>query len=179
MTGTYHGLLIRRIVNRLYYGDSVMFADPRRDEMAHATNDVLRVLNQSGCYTVRVDMSHLASVDELARLIMSQVSVLGGVAVPVPATANQIDPFVAVEDALDAMEGVARRGDKRLVCVMEEFGDAERIGGDPLWNAMRTMMQRHEYAVYLFTGSDVDLMRSIFADYQRALYSFATILHLP
>lgn len=197
-----------QLAERLYYGDSVMLAGPRRIGKTSAAYEVLRMLERRECYTLRVDLLHVVSIENFALQVLKQASTLRSSIVQATlhsikefqgwfqktewsveisdikwgakfSSNESIDPLMALEEAFELVERMAKKDGKRLVFLLDEFQEVDRIGGEALLNALRTVFQQQENTTYLFLGSEPSMMRTIFADRRRAIYSFATILHLP
>ncbi len=196
------------LAERLYFGDSVMLAGPRRIGKTSAAYEVLRMLERRDCYTLRVDLLHVVNTENFALQVLKQVATLRSGAIQTALhsikefwgwfrktewsveindtkwgakfpSGETIDPLMAVEEAFELAERIAKKDEKRLIFLLDEFQEVDRIGGEALLNALRTVFQQQENTAYLFLGSEPSMMRTIFADRRRAFYSFATILHLP
>ncbi len=202
-----HGFL-EHLEERLYFGDSIMLAGPRRIGKTSIANEALRQLQKRGCLTLQLDLLHIVSIENFAIQVYKQIASLHtgklqsafhslrdiviwlsrsewsleygdfrfNTKLPGDST---VEPLEALENAFELVEKVAKKRDKRLVFLLDEFQEVERIGGSSLLNALRTVFQHQENTTYLFLGSEPSLMKTIFADRRRAFYSFATMLHLP
>lgn len=198
---------VQEITLRLLSGDSVMLAGPRRTGKTSVAVEALRRLAHSGCYVLNLDLFHVTSMDDFAVQLMAQaISLRTGplqkfshtvgelyrmlqradVAVTIhdleiharlnPATqdANEI-----IDAALSILEDIAKKDHRRVVVLLDEFQETERLGGTLLLKRMRSVMQQQTETSYLFLGSEPSLLHALFADRRQAFYRFATMLHLP
>lgn len=67
---------------------------------------------------------------------------------------------------------------KKMVCAFDEFGDLSKFNGDNLVKLIRSKIQLHENAVYLFSGSYESVMDSLFVSPKSPFYRFARIINL-
>ncbi len=201
-----HGF-IRELTERLFQGNSVMLAGPRRTGKTCVATETLRRLQERGCYTLDMDLFHTATEQDFGlRLLEKTVQLRTGV---FHMTAQSIkefvkmlgrpDIFIKVKDlemhtilepaspapaelidlALMTVERIAEHDKRRVVVLIDEFQEIERLGGTPLLKQLRAVMQYQQHVSYLFLGSEPSLMQTLFADRRQAFYRFATLLHLP
>lgn len=198
---------IREVVQRLNDGHSVILAGPRRIGKSSVAGEVLRRLRQEGAYTAAVDLFHVTGVEEFAVKLFR--AVLENRTGPYHQTIRALrglkewlsradfrakihdlelgfalggtdpDPEEMLETAVDTAERLAVRDNRRMVVLLDEFQEIDRLGGEPLLKRLRALFQQQQNTVYLFLGSQTALMRTIFGDQRRAFYRFATLLHLP
>ncbi len=81
--------------------------------------------------------------------------------------------------AVSLAENLAQRDNRRMVILLDEFQEIERLGGQALLQRLRALFQQQTHTVYLFLGSQTTLMQTIFADRRQAFYRFATMMELP
>lgn len=199
---------LEQLEERLVFGDSTMLAGPRRTGKSSVAFEVLRRLEARGCYVLDLDLLHVSTRDEFAlRMIQKVAQLRTGVfhhslhtvqeflrwltkpelfikvqdiefGARLPFESNP-DPLAILQEALDAAERIAEKDGKRVVILLDEFQEVDRLGGGMLLRYLRSVFQRQQNVTYLFLGSEPSMMRTIFADKRQAFYRFATMLHLP
>ncbi len=73
-------------------------------------------------------------------------------------------------EVIDFPEKVAKKRGKRVVVILDEFQEVLAIGGVPLVKTMRSRMQYHAHATYIFSGSKRNLLRQLFLEKEGAFY---------
>jgi AAA+ ATPase superfamily predicted ATPase len=73
-------------------------------------------------------------------------------------------------EVIDFPEKVAKKRGKRVIVVLDEFQEVLAFGGVPLVKMMRSRMQYHTHATYIFSGSKQNLLRQIFLEKEGAFY---------
>jgi hypothetical protein len=91
----------------------------------------------------------------------------------------QRTPEELLDLAFDTGERMAERDGRRLVVLLDEFQEVDRIGGRDLFRRLRALMQAHSHTAYLFLGSRPPLLRSLFSRRAEAFYRFALPLDMP
>lgn len=198
---------VQETKQRLLDGHSLMIAGPRRIGKSSVAREVLRQLRQAGAYTAQVDLFYVTSVEEFAaKLIQSVVENRTGVRTHVAHALQGLrkllshaevraklhdlelgitlgeesaEPLELLESAIAVAEKLAQRDNRRMVVLLDEFQEMERLGGHALLQRLRALFQQQSHTVYLFLGSQTTLMRTIFADRRQAFYRFATMIDLP
>lgn len=203
-----HGFL-KRLEERLYYGDSVMLAGPRRIGKSSAAFEVLRGLAARNCYTLDIDLLHVIDMEHFALQVLKKVTQLRTGTLQHAANSIQdllrrivkpdlsvkvqdvefglrfqpeavrVEPMVILQEAFEMAERIAKKDERRLVFLLDEFQEVDRLGGDGLLRILRSIFQRQENATYLFLGSEPSMLKTIFSDQRQVFYRFATIVHLP
>lgn len=90
-----------------------------------------------------------------------------------------VDPIELLEYAVMVPEFVAEQDERRMVVVLEELHELERLGGDELLKRLRAWFQRHVYTTYLLVSSQADRMKPLISQRQQAFYRFAVMLEWP
>jgi len=198
---------IREVKQRLLDGNSLMIAGARRIGKSSLAREVLRQLREEGAYTAQVDLFYVASIEEMAaKLVHSLLENRVGVMAQVSRAMEGIrkllsrgeirakvhdlelgltfgdhsqDPVALLENAIQLAERLGERDNKRVVVLLDEFQELERLGGEMLFKRLRALFQEQTHAVYLFLGSHTTLMQAIFADRRQAFYRFATLMSMP
>ncbi len=120
-------------------------------------------------------LAHLAEVLRTASVSakLHDLELALSLAAPAPS------PVEALEVALAAGETMAARDGRRLVVLLDEFQEVERLGGPPLLQRMRSVMQSQPHCAYLFLGSEPSLLRTLFSQQTAAFSRFALPLSMP
>ncbi len=199
--------LLNELVGRLGSGQSLMLAGPRRTGKSGLGHEVLRRVRASGTYVASVDLFRVTSVEELAVRLLTSVTenragpwshtmhslamlraALAGVRVTaklhdlelgLALGSRSMTPDEALDVALDTGEQMAARDGRRLVVLMDEFQEVERIGGAALFRRLRAQMQAQNHTAYLFVGSRPSLLRALFAHSSSPFYRLALPLEMP
>ncbi len=192
---------------RLSDGHSLMLPGPRRIGKSSVAHEVLRRMRDTGAYTANVDLFYVTGIDEFAAKLMKSVlenrtGVLGqairamrglrtligqaevrakihDLELGLSLGREETDPLEQLEMAISLAENLAQRDNRRMVILLDEFQEMERLGGQALLQRLRALLQRQTHTVYLFLGSQTTLMQTIFADRGQAFYRFATMMELP
>jgi AAA+ ATPase superfamily predicted ATPase len=200
-------VFVRDVCRRLRDGHSVMMAGPRRIGKSSIAREVVRRLREDGLYTAQVDLFYVTSVEEFAvRWIQSVLENRTGLSARVGRAMKELrrvlshaeiraklhdlelgltlsddeqSPMALLESAVDLAERMAERDGVRMVVVLDEFQEVERLGGQALLQRLRALFQQQRCVAYLFLGSQTTLMRALFADRRQAFYRFATWMDLP
>lgn len=199
--------LIVELVGRLASGQSILLAGPRRTGKSGIGLEVLRRLGDDRVYTAAVDLFRVTSEEELAVRLLTSIlanrtgswakasrslgalrEALSGVRVSakihdlelaLALSPSTLTPPEALEVAIETGERMALRDHRRLVVLLDEFQEVERIGGQDLVRRLRALMQSQRATAYLFLGSRPSLLRSLFAHRQGAFYRFAVPMDIP
>ena len=81
--------------------------------------------------------------------------------------------------AAEATERLGARDGRRVVVLLDEFQEVERLGGTDLMKRLRAQFQRQPHVSYLFLGSRPSLMWALFTTSAAAFYRFAVPAELP
>ena len=92
---------------------------------------------------------------------------------------RQTSPYDILETAIHTAEKMASKDGKRMVILLDEFQELDRLGGETLLKRLRSIFQQQEHTTYFFLGSESSLLQTIFADRRQEFYRFATLLQLP
>ncbi|GLG01216.1 hypothetical protein Alches_12550 [Alicyclobacillus hesperidum subsp. aegles] len=192
----------RELEERLYDGCSVTFTVPYQIS-ATLARDVLKRLEARGCYTAKIDLSNVSTIEELAfrlltgilQLRISIISLLNSsfsdlieslsrpdiraniqdvVDVPYLRSVKE-SPLELLDEAVSLLQRIPEQSDRRLVVWFHEFQMIEKID-DLLLKRLRAHFQHQTHVSYAFVGSDPDVMRMLFADQSQAFYRFAVML---
>ncbi|MBX6352579.1 MAG: ATP-binding protein [Thermoflavifilum sp.] len=192
---------------RLLDGQSLMIAGPRRIGKSSLAREVLRQVREAGAYTAKVDLFYVTSVEEFAskflqsilenrvgviaqatramegvRKLLSRAEIrakLHDLELGITLGNRDADPLELLETAVMTAERLAARDGRRMVVLLDEFQEIDRLGGEPLLKRLRALFQEQSHTVYLFLGSQTTLMQTIFADRRQAFYRFAAMMVMP
>ncbi len=81
-------------------------------------------------------------------------------------------------EVIDLPEIVAKRRGKRVIVILDEFQELLSFGGVPLMKRMRSRIQQHAHATYVFSGSKRHLLEQIFYEEEGAFYKSTRPLEL-
>jgi len=85
---------------------------------------------------------------------------------------------IALKEAIDFPERVARKKRINLIVALDEFQEIENLDGLKMEKIFRSILQHHEHVSYLFTGSKRSLINLIFGEKERPFYRFAKHMEL-
>jgi hypothetical protein len=198
---------IAEAVERLWSGNDIMLAGPRRTGKSSVAGEVLLRLRERGAYTAYVDVFRAVSIESLAaQVLQAALEQRTGFLHHVARDMREISRVVAqariaakihdlelglqlanekaapaehLEIALTTAERIAKADGRRMIILFDEFQDVLRLGGEDTLKQMRAIIQRQNHVVYLFMGSQADMMGRIFGQPKRAFFRFAVQMQLP
>ncbi|MDQ0190244.1 AAA family ATPase [Alicyclobacillus cycloheptanicus] len=198
---------IREMIVRMESGQSAIIAGPRRIGKSSVGREILRQLAERGQYTAAVDLFSVSSIEEFVAQLVEAIlanrtgvvrrgirtmealrRLIGSAEIKgrfgdMEIGLNFADTDTAETDnllkALSLAESLAEKDGRRMVILLDEFQDIERLGGAPLLKQFRATAQLQKQTTYLFLGSQPSMMKTLFSDRQQALYRFATFCPLP
>lgn len=88
------------------------------------------------------------------------------------------DEWKLLKQALDFPEKFAKKYKKKMIVIIDEFGDLDKLNGVELFKFMRATFQRHSCCSYLFTGSHESIMKKIFLNKKQPFFRFGTMMDL-
>ena len=193
---------IRRIAERLWDGNHVLVAGPRRIGKTSLILEVLRRLRRRGALTAYVDCLGATDVrglgERLVDALLENVSGVERTFEGAKAIAAGLRPTMKIkyehvelaldlareknaqrffEGALDLPRALAARTGKRVVVVFDEFQGAGRLG-PRVFDVMRARFQAQRGVAYAFLGSEEGILEELFSEKGRAFYRFAVPVDL-
>ena len=193
---------IRRIGERLWDGNHVLLAGPRRIGKTSIILEVLRRLHRRGALTAYVDCLGATDVrglgERLVDALLENVSGAERSFEHAKAIAAGVRPSVKVkyehveialdlarekndqrffDGALDLPRTLAARTGKRVIVVFDEFQAAGRLG-PRVFDVMRSRFQAQRGVAYAFLGSEEGILEQLFSEKGRAFYRFAVPIDL-
>lgn len=73
-------------------------------------------------------------------------------------------------EVIDLPEKIAKKRGKKVVVILDEFQEVLSFGGVPMLKVMRSRIQLHKHATYVFSGSKKHLLYKIFHEREGAFY---------
>jgi hypothetical protein len=184
-------------------GVAIRLAAPRRFGKTSVLDAHVAAMRAVGHRAVRVDLSRVATVGDVAARVaeafsalpadprrsvrrwMSRLSVSAGVPglqvrfAPSAGRPAADEARVALLELLDVPLRLHEAGGGLTVVCMDEFQDL-LVADDALDGLVRSVIQHHGgAAAYVFAGSQPSLMRALFSDHERPFYGQARPLELP
>ncbi len=89
------------------------------------------------------------------------------------------DPVELFMHAIDLPDTVGARLGKTVCVAYDEFQDILNFGVPAVLDRMRSALQRHRNASYIFAGSQESLMTRLFQNKASAFFHFGRIIRLP
>jgi uncharacterized protein len=182
---------------------AIRLAAPRRFGKTSLLDAHVASMRAAGHRAVRVDLSRVATVADVAARFADAYSTLPddprrsvrrwtarlGITARLPGLqlhlapsgerANPDQARAALLELLDVPLGLHEAGAGLTVVCMDEFQDL-LVADDALDGLLRSAIQHHgEAASYVFAGSQPSLMRALFSDHERPFYGQARPLNLP
>lgn len=182
---------------------AIRLAAPRRFGKTSLLDAHVASMRATGHLAVRVDLSRVATVADVAARFADGYSSLPddprrsvrrwtarlGITAKLPGLqlhlapsserANPDQARAALLELLDVPMGLHQAGSGLTVVCMDEFQDL-LVADDALDGLVRSAIQHHGgAAAYVFAGSQPSLMRALFSDQERPFYGQARPLHLP
>lgn len=181
---------------------AIRLAAPRRFGKTSLLDAHVASMREVGHRAVRVDLSKVATVSDVAARLAEAFSVLPadprrsvrrwmarlGMTAKLPGLQLHLAPSgrasadearAALLELLDIPLGLHQAGGGLTVVCLDEFQDL-LVADDALDGLVRSVIQHHgNAAAYVFAGSQPSLMRALFADQERPFYGQARPLELP
>jgi hypothetical protein len=173
---------------------AIRLAAPRRFGKTSVLDAHVAAMRAVGHRAVRVDLSKVATVGDVAARVAEAFSALPAdprrsvrkwmarlsVSAGVPGLQVRLAPHagrpaadearVALLELLDVPLRLHEAGGGSTVVCMDEFQDL-LVADDALDGLVRSVIQHHgEAAAYVFAGSQPSLMRALFSDHERPFY---------
>jgi uncharacterized protein len=182
---------------------AIRLAAPRRFGKTSVLDAHVAAMRAVGHRAVRVDLSKVATVGDVAARVAQAFSALPAdpgrsvrrwmarlsVAASMPGVQVRFAPQggrpagdearVALLELLDVPLKLYQASGGLTVVCLDEFQDL-LVADDALDGLVRSVIQHHgEAAAYVFAGSQPSLMRALFSDHERPFYGQARPLELP
>ena len=184
-------------------GVAIRLAAPRRFGKTSLLDAHVASMREVGHRAIRVDLSKVATVGDVAARVAEAFSVLPndprrtvrrwaarlGVSAKLPGVKLSLSPSAArplgdearaaLLELLDVPLGLYGQDGALTIVCLDEFQDL-LVADDGLDGLFRSVIQHHGgAAAYVFAGSQPSLMRALFSDRERPFYGQARPLELP
>lgn len=199
--------LLKELGSILDIGQSAVLVAPRRYGKTSLAMEILAKFKEKGYFVADVDMFDVTDKRDLAEKIIESCLKnnpvplerywrrlkKGGIGVLSmlkfkPAEEDlevvlqlgqpSVDEDTVLGNALDFPDNFCGRHKRKMVIFMDEFQEANKIGGNALLKKMRSRFQRHKNVTYLFAGSQETLMTKLFQSRQHAFYRFGRLIEV-
>lgn len=199
------GQEIKRLLDVVTNGQSVLFIAPRRLGKTSLALEILRRLKEKGYYTADVDLFMVLSKKEFAeRLVNSTLAnkkisnivdklkkgishliknvqfkhVIEDFEFILDFASSSTDEDKLFENSLEFLEKFAEKNGRHLFVLLDEFGDITKLDGDEILKKMRAIIQRQRNVTYIFAGSQESVMKNIFGSRKSPFFRFAMMFEI-
>jgi len=192
----------KRIVDTLEGGNNIVLFAPRRYGKTSLVFRAMQQLEERGISCVYIDLMPVYSLESFAELYLQALyQKQTGLEkfIQIVAALKNIRPKMTFDDfgkpqfgiefaeskvspatiaeILDLPEKMAHDG-KRIVVVMDEFQEIRELNKFGLEALMRSKIQMHHHANYLFLGSKTHIIQDMFMAKNRPFYNSAITLQI-
>lgn len=192
----------QQLVDTLSGGNNVVLFAPRRYGKTSLVFKAMDILQQEGIDCVYFDLMPVYSLEAFVTLFLKSLAKHQTALerfMQMVAQLKNIRPkltidefgkpsfgieFVApnvtidmVEDVIDLPNKMAENG-HRIVVVMDEFQEIRKFDKFNLEALLRSKIQQHQYANYLFLGSKTHIMQDMFMVKNRPFYNSAKVMQI-
>ena len=170
--------LVKTIINKL--GDDVIsiYVDVQR---AASLSQFVEVYSEAVTKPLIQKQSNIGKLGAFFRHITPSVEIspTGGfkAAFSFSHTTDSIN--IALEEAMNLPQKVAKDMGKRVLVVLDEFQDICELNGGSTEQVLRSFIQHHKDVCYIFMGSKTHIIMDMFSTPSRAFYNSAKIYPLP
>lgn len=102
----------------------------------------------------------------------------GSMSLGVDAAPPQKEVFQMIENLLAYPQEFARKENRRVVVMFDEFQEVVGLGGEPLEKLMRAVIQKQRDVGYVFCGSKKTMMNEMASKRSRAFFGIGPVTHL-
>ncbi len=81
-------------------------------------------------------------------------------------------------ESIDFINSYPSKYNKNIICAFDEFGDIKKFDGDETVKMIRSKIQMHDNATYIFSGSYESIMETLFVKQNSPFFRFARIVNL-
>lgn len=162
------------------FGKTTLLKQVIRDA---AEQDVLGVLVDlsdvlsAGDVAARLEQAFRALPGSVRRLVSQELGSVGAAGFSVARRTPPVaDPIATIHTLLELPAQISDRRGRRLLVVLDEFQALISLAG--MDGVFRSHIQHHRDVSYLFAGSEPSLLRALFEDRARPLYSQAERVQL-
>ena len=198
---------LRDLYERVFVqGNPIVLSAPRQTGKTSVIADLLRRVRKAGGWGVKIDCSRATSVEDFAELVASETYVeaagqrdafakLGDLLRNIPRPVlydadselalafHAPDRPVSIGHKLKTALGLADRlaGEKgvRAVVVYDEFPTLRRISNTIFDQIRAELQQANKSTAYVYLGSEVGVLATLFKDRRRMAFRLGTTVELP
>jgi AAA+ ATPase superfamily predicted ATPase len=194
---------LKTITENIKAGNNLVLYSPRRYGKTSLLNKVAHEIEAKGFSTIYIDFYRVNTIQDFIELytravvtkikkplanVVKKISSLVRGAIPslsFDASGNPVfslsfqattDLPQTLEDALNLPENIG--GEKRWLIVFDEFQEITNLSGNRFDSQLRSVIQFHKNAVYVFSGSKHHLLLNLFNKPENAFYRFGKIIRL-
>lgn len=196
---------IRRISQYIKLGQSIVIIAPRRFGKTSMVLEILRRMKSGNEYTAYVDVFSSPTLELLSSQIIEAVlknhkldrifmksrnsalammnnlklkTVIEDFEFILGFTEKKKNDWGLLKDSISFIDKFSERHHKKMICAFDEFGDINKLDGKELVKLIRSGIQQHKNAAYIFSGSYESIMSGMFIEKNSPFYRFARIFHL-
>jgi AAA+ ATPase superfamily predicted ATPase len=196
---------ISYITELLLQGQSVVIIAPRRFGKTSLILEILNRIKKNGFYTAYIDFFLTPDLESLSRKITEEVlnnrklgktfkKISGNIAelfrnIELKQTVENFefilkysipepDVWELFSESIDFINRYPEKYDKEMICAFDEFGDIKKFDGDKIVKMIRSKIQIHDNATYIFSGSYESVMETLFVNQNSPFFRFARIINL-
>lgn len=191
---------IETIIRSTQAGQNITIYSPRRYGKSSLIMETFRRI--SNAKTVYLDLNKVNSISDLADSMISQTTKNtyssvekgfsfvkdtllslrptftptedGGVSISVKMVDEQQD----LEKALQFPQKVAEKKNTDIIIAMDEFQRIRTLNGDKLQRLFRSIIQEQDRVTYIFSGSQVHMLKEMFESGDRPFFKSTKIMEL-
>lgn len=190
--------MMAQLLNNMKKGQRVMLFSLRRYGKTSLIHNVLIELEKQGFIAAYIDIStvidKVAFIDKYKSLFVKVASkqwfldwtqkFLSRVKIQYENLSldfsglSEIEVNKAFENIIDLPEQLARKQKKRVAIAFDEFQSITQLDGEKIENMIRSKIQFHKNATYIFSGSKHHILLDMFATSGKPFYKSAKIIEL-
>lgn len=197
--------ILKKIINYLISGQSVVLIAPRRFGKTSIVIEVLNRLKSKGLFTAYIDIFATPGKRILSEQITESIlsnkklhKAFANFRKNISSMMQQVEFKQTIEDfefilsfadknqdeltlltnSLEFIENFAIKHNKHLICGFDEFGDIEKLNGKEIIKLFRSKIQLQKNTSYIFSGSQESVMEKIFITSKSPFYRFAKIIQI-
>ncbi len=192
---------IETIQSAVKSGQNITLYSPRRYGKSSLIMESFDRLNKE-LYTVYIDFNRINSISELADEMVSRVTknsytstekgfsfvketLLSLRPTFTPTKEGELSISIKLvereedlEEALEFPQKVAEKKDKNIVIAMDEFQRIQTLNGDTLERLFRSVIQEQDRVTYIFSGSQVGMLKEMFESGDRPFFKSTKVIEL-
>ncbi len=192
---------IETIYRAVESGQNLTIYSPRRYGKSSLIIESFENIDQD-ISTVYIDFNKINSISELANELLSRVTEEsynsmekgfsfvkdtllslrptftptkeGSLSISVKLVESEKD----LEETLEFPQKVAEKKDTEMVIAMDEFQRIQTLNGDTLERLFRSVIQEQDRVTYIFSGSQVGMLKEMFEDGDRPFFKSTKVIEL-